>query len=106
MIFSIPAHQYLTDWLIHCCLYYQLDTSVIDDAEFDKLASLLRANWAETEGHPHRHLVDESLLMSASSGYYLKYPVIVQSIAREIAAGRMDFRRYQDVPAATTRSIP
>ena len=98
------ANALLVDWLIHSCLYYKLDTSVISDEEFDKLASLLRHNWDQVTHH-HKDLVDVSELMRTSSGYYLKFPGIVVSCAEKIRDGKMPFRRYTDAPAPTQRIV-
>lgn len=64
-------------FLVHSFLYYVMDSAVIQDATFDVIVKTLGEKW-DTVEHPHKHLIDPSLL---KSGFYLKYPSIVEGAA-------------------------
>lgn len=64
-------------FLIHSWLYYVADHPIIQDATFDHLVAQLEARWDSIE-HPHKALIDRSLL---KSGFYLAYPSIVEHSA-------------------------
>ena len=64
-------------FLIHSWLYYVADQPLIQDATFDHLVVQLDARWDSIE-HPHKALIDRSLL---KSGFYLAYPSIVEHSA-------------------------
>ena len=51
---------------------------MIQDATFDVIVSELGNRW-DTIEHPHKHLIDPSLL---KTGFYLQYPPIVAGAAR------------------------
>lgn len=68
-------------FLIHSWLYYVADHPLIQDATFDHLVKLLDEKWDRIE-HPHKALIDRSLL---KSGFYLAYPSIVEPAARALA---------------------
>lgn len=70
-------------YLVHCCIYYKLNESIIDDFLFDELASCLRENWHNVE-HVHKHLIDYEMLLNGSSGYYIKFPGIVEGSAKTL----------------------
>lgn len=64
-------------FLIHSWLYYKADSPIIQDATFDHLVAQLDAKWESLE-HPHKALIDRSLL---KTGFYLVYPSIVEGAA-------------------------
>jgi hypothetical protein len=70
-------------YLVHCCIYYKLNDSIIDDYLFDELASCLRENWHSVE-HVHKHLIDYEMLLGGSSGYYIRFPSIVEGSAKTL----------------------
>jgi len=71
-------HVAVPHYLIHCFLYYKLGTSVISDAAFDEIVSILSSNWDRIE-HPHKALLDREFL---KSGYHLSdYPKIAVGAA-------------------------
>lgn len=80
---KLAANLLLAHYLIHCCCYYELDATILTDTEFDGLAHDLAARWDEVD-HPHKQLVNIDSLREATSGYYLKYPGIVQSCAKRL----------------------
>lgn len=67
-------------FLIHSWCYYKLDDPIISDDCFDELVKRLGDQWAKVR-HPHKHLIDRSLL---KSGFYLQYPSIVEHAAESL----------------------
>ena len=60
--------------------YYQLDTNVISDSEFDQLAKDILADYDNIE-HMHKYLVTKKDL---DAGTYLgEYPTIVRSATKQ-----------------------
>jgi len=69
----------IAKYLMCAYAYYELDTNLIPDSEFDKLAKDILANYDNIE-HMHKHLVTKKDL---NAGTYLgKYPTMVQSSTR------------------------
>lgn len=75
-------HLLVPHFLIHSYLYYVLDAPVVSDSTFDLIVSRLAAEWDDIE-HPHKSLIDRSLL---KSGFYLAYPPIVIGSALQLKA--------------------
>jgi hypothetical protein len=76
----------LVPWyLIAAYAYYILDESLIQDNEFDTMAKELLASYDEIE-HRHKYLISKEEL---TAGTLLlakeKYPLIVASVAEELA---------------------
>lgn len=67
-------------FILHSYLYYEKDSPVIRDETFDEIVRLLDEKW-DTVEHPHKHLIDRSLL---KTGFYLQYPEIVKGAAEEL----------------------
>ena len=66
----------IAKYLMCAFAYYQLDTNLIPDSEFDQLAKDILANYDDIE-HMHKHLVTKKDL---DAGTYLgEYPTIVRS---------------------------
>ena len=88
---EVPRERLLTHWLIHSCLYYEMDSSVITDHEFDELAKLLAFYWEECASHPHAYLVAiEDGEAQTKSGFYIKqFPSIVRSCAKRLLTGEL-----------------
>ena len=64
----------IAKYLMCAFAYYQLDTNLIPDSEFDQLAKDILANYDNIE-HMHKHLVTKKDL---DAGTYLgEYPNIV-----------------------------
>lgn len=76
-----PPDILVPHYLMHCYLYYETGTSVISDHDFDLLAKELVAHWDEAKGHRHADIIDFNSLVACSSGYYIKYPLMVQGAA-------------------------
>ena len=67
-------------YLIHSYLYYEQDTNLITDEEFNAICKELLDNFDEIE-HPHKHLLDKESL-KANTGFTIKYPSIVKHCAK------------------------
>jgi NAD-dependent DNA ligase len=69
----------IAKYLMCAFAYYQLDTNLIPDSEFDKLAKDILANYDNIE-HMHKYLVTKKDL---DAGTYLgEYPTIVRSATK------------------------
>jgi|TARA_R110001592_G_C13008446_1_gene736522 NAD-dependent DNA ligase len=70
----------IAKYLMCAFAYYQLDTNLIPDSEFDQLAKDILANYDNIE-HMHKHLVTKKDL---DAGTYLgEYPNIVISATHD-----------------------
>lgn len=69
-------------YLLHSYLYYELDTSIIEDYEFNSICKFLLENFDSIE-HMHKHLIDKDSL-KANTGYTLVYPEIIKYIAHKL----------------------
>tara|TARA_Y100000389_G_C17268212_1_gene416560 strand:- start:376 stop:621 length:246 start_codon:yes stop_codon:yes gene_type:complete len=70
----------IAKYLMCAFAYYQLDTNLIPDSEFDQLAKDILANYDNIE-HMHKHLVTKKDL---DAGTYLgEYPTIVRSATKQ-----------------------
>lgn len=63
----------LEQYLIHCYLYYHLDSPIISDEKFDKLCKDLLAAW-DTIDHPYKDLVTPRDLKAGSGYAMMEYP--------------------------------
>jgi len=76
LFFDLPKEeedQDLTDYLIHCYLYYELNSPIIYDYDFDLLCKILLEKW-DNINHPYKDLVSKQDL-KAGTGYSIKeYP--------------------------------
>lgn len=80
---SKKFNNLVAKYLIHSYLYYILDTSIIEDTEYDKICKDLLENFEGIE-HQHKHLLDIEAL-KAGSGFQLAegdYPLIVKETAK------------------------
>ncbi len=66
-------------YLIHSYLYYECDTSIITDHEFNHICKQLLDNYNKIE-HMHKHLISIENL-KANTGYDIIYPNIVKHAA-------------------------
>ena len=69
-------------YLVHSFLYYQCDTSLISDDEYDMLCKRLFKEWSKIK-HKHKKLLDKDSL-KAGSGFHLRYkdyPMVVKVTA-------------------------
>ena len=70
----------IAKYLMCAFAYYQLDTNLIPDSEFDQLAKDILANYDNIE-HMHKHLVTKKDL---DAGTYIgEYPNIVISATHD-----------------------
>lgn len=67
-------------WLIHAYLYYELNSPIISDHEFDALGQAIGDLWDHIE---HRH---KSLIQDTKTGFYLvgRFPEIVKRSALQL----------------------
>ena len=76
LFFNVPKEKEdedLNDYLMHCYLYYELNTPVIYDYDFDKLCKDLLEKW-DSISHSYKELISKSDL-KAGTGYSIKeYP--------------------------------
>jgi hypothetical protein len=66
-------------YLMSSYLYYECETPVLSDYEFDTLARKLIDSWEEVD-HPHKRLITLDDLQ-AGTGYAIKYPLMVKNAA-------------------------
>ena len=70
----------IAKYLMCAFAYYQLDTNLIPDSEFDQLAKDILADYDNIE-HMHKYLVTKKDL---DAGTYLgEYPTIVRSATKQ-----------------------
>ena len=83
---ALRSKQLVPHYLMACYLYYERDISAITDAEFDKLARRLGAEWVDAR-HRHRGFLQRSAL---GSGYHLtgQLPGLVKGAAMQWAIER------------------
>ena len=68
-------------YLINSYLYYQLDTNVIHDGDYDKICQRLDKDW-DLISHPHKSLIKRSdLPMTTCLTNYEAFPEIIKSAA-------------------------
>jgi hypothetical protein len=76
LFFDIPeetADENLTDYLIHCYLYYKLNNPIIYDYDFDELCKDLLSRW-DSISHSYKDFVSYDDL-KAGTGYSItEYP--------------------------------
>lgn len=77
----MSINQKFSIYMMSSYLYYVEHVHVITDVAFDHLCRELLDNW-DSITHPHKHLTTKEDL-EAGTGYALKYPLIVQSAARQ-----------------------
>lgn len=82
---EMSPNMLVSEYLKHCCLYYELAVEDIDDTEFDYLAKRLAQEY-EHAIHPNKSLIKLEELKKSSSGRYLTYPSITRSCACHTAA--------------------
>ena len=67
-------------YLMSSYLYYERDTNVLSDGEYDTLCQRLLAEWKDIT-HPHKKFLKKGSL-KAGTGYNIKkYPTMVKSAA-------------------------
>ena len=66
-------------YLMYSYLYYEKDSPIISDAEYDTICKRLHDEWDNIE-HYHKHIINKEHLV-AGTGYSLKYPTIVKDSA-------------------------
>lgn len=68
----------IPQYLMSCYLYYELDSPVLSDEEFDTVCKRLLTNWDRVE-HFHKHLVSLEDL-KAGTGYSFDWDEMPQRI--------------------------
>lgn len=69
-------------YLMSSYLYYDCDSQVLTDPQYDQLCRELLAGWEQFD-HQHKHLVTKEDL-AAGTGYAIrKYPLILKSAAHQ-----------------------
>ena len=63
-------------YLMYSYLYYEKDSPIISDAEYDTICKRLHDEWDNIE-HYHKHIINKEHLVTGT-GYSLKYPTIVK----------------------------
>jgi hypothetical protein len=77
----LPLDLLVPHYLIHSYLYYEMAHSLISDYDYDRLAISIYDNWDRIT-HVHKHMIDNESLKT--SGFAIKYPLMVQGAARQI----------------------
>lgn len=76
----------LQHWLVHCCLYYKMNQSILTDHEFDELAQDLAFYWNDPSIQMHRHAYLVAIHNGepqTKSGFYItEFPGVVQGCAQ------------------------
>ena len=76
-------HNLLVPWfLMASYAYYELGKTIMTDTEFDTLSELLRTHW-DTVVHPHKELIDPSML-EATTGFNLEYTNMIRFAAMDL----------------------
>ena len=100
LFFDVPTEEEdvdLTDYLIHCYLYYELDTPIIYDYDFDKLCQDLLEKW-DSINHSYKDFVSQDDL-KAGTGYSIqRYPrAIVEEAKRRKRIFLQELQQAVDV---------
>src|SRR5215217_6392810 len=83
---TLASGLLIPNYLIHSCLYYVFDYSVIEDYDYDMLARRIYAEWDSLE-HVHKHLIDKEGLLSGGS--YIRYTTMIENAAQSIYRNHM-----------------
>jgi hypothetical protein len=78
---NYPDELLIPRYLLHSVLYYQFDTNIIQDHEYDALARRIYDNWDKLE-HMHKRCIDRNGLLSG--GHYIEYPNMVLSAGKTL----------------------
>jgi NAD-dependent DNA ligase len=76
-------------YLMSCYLYYQKDSNVLSDTEFDQVCKRLDAEWDDIE-HYHKDIIDREQVQAAS-GYAMDFPNLVRGAAMDWLAQYTQF---------------
>lgn len=82
MVKKFTANKLVSWYLVHSFLYYECNTSIISDQEYDLICSELLKKLNQAD-HKHKYLIDKEAL-KAGTAFHLKfndYPLQVQNIA-------------------------
>lgn len=75
---NLPLVLLIPHYLMHSCIYYELNDNLITDSDYDALARRVDAEW-DNLTHMHKHLIDRSAL--SSGGSYIKFTNMIRSAA-------------------------
>jgi len=76
LFFNIPKEEPdgdLNDYLVHCYLYYKLDTPIIYDYDFDMLCKEILEKW-DSINHSYKKLISKSDLQAGTGYSITEYP--------------------------------
>ena len=68
-------------FLVHSFLYYQLDETLIDDNEYDKICKKLNLHRKESNEYVYKDIIEKALGIEASGYTIHKYPPEIISTA-------------------------
>lgn len=74
----LPRARLVPLYLMSCFLYYEQGNSVLSDAEFDRLARRLHAEW-DLVVHQNKNLLTRAQVLT--SGFQIQYPTRVKLAA-------------------------
>ena len=78
-IYDKNANMLVPYYLMYSYLYYEKDSPIVSDTEYDTICKRLYDEW-DTIEHYHKHIINKEDL-TAGTGYTLKYPTIVKDTA-------------------------
>jgi len=79
---TISPNRLVPYYLMSCYLYYELNTAVITDIEFDYLCSMILKNWDDINHRHKKYLTKETLQCGSGYQYYwFDMPTIIKSAA-------------------------
>jgi hypothetical protein len=86
--------QLVPYYLMSSYLYYEKNTQVLTDKEFDSVCKQLLIKWDSIK-HPHKSLINKDNLQ-AQTGYNLKFPSIVKQSALEWKREEVNFEAEKE----------
>ncbi len=87
-------NKMFSDYLIDCCLWYELGVARLSDFGFTANAKIIAMNWDRIDHH-HKERVDIEKLKQSAWGGYIQMPHIVRTIACKIAMDLPNGPMYQ-----------
>ena len=84
IIESLRPNLLVPFYLINSYLYYQMDTNVIHDSDYDKICQRLDREW-DLISHPHKFLIKrDDLSMTTCLTNYEAFPNIIKGAAKQM----------------------
>lgn len=78
---ELPRDLLVPHYLIHCYLYYKLDSEIINDHQFNQLARRLKKEWKKVS-HRHKECLRRKEL--TITGCSIEYPLMVVGSAKSL----------------------